>query len=102
MLLVLKAKAWIDLTARKNAGEQVDSRDINKHKNDVFRLFGLLTAEMRIALPEPIRNDLADFLEKMLATPPDLRALGFSAMPLSDVIRNLSAIYGTNEKTEVP
>ena len=37
-----KAKAWLDLTERKNAGENVDSKNIRKHKNDVFRLTALL------------------------------------------------------------
>ncbi len=38
-LIPLKAKAWLDLTARRQAGEDTDSRDIKKHKNDAFRLF---------------------------------------------------------------
>ena len=31
-LIPLKAKAWLDLSRRKADGEQVDSRDIKKHK----------------------------------------------------------------------
>ena len=37
-LIPFKAKAWMDLTDRKAAGEHVDSKNIKKHKNDVFRL----------------------------------------------------------------
>lgn len=41
-LIPFKAKAWIDLSDRKAAGEHVDGRNIRKHKNDVFRLTELL------------------------------------------------------------
>ena len=37
-LILFKMKAWIDLTARKAAGEHVDSKNIKKHRNDVIRL----------------------------------------------------------------
>ena len=36
-LIPFKAKAWMDLTDRRAAGEHVDSKNIKKHKNDVFR-----------------------------------------------------------------
>lgn len=35
-LVGLKARAWIDLRERKNAGEQIDSRSIRKHKTMCF------------------------------------------------------------------
>ena len=41
-LIPFKAKAWMDLTDRKAAGEHVDSKNIKKHKNDVFRLTELI------------------------------------------------------------
>ena len=34
-----KIKAWLDLTYRKNNGETIDSKNMKKHKNDVFRLY---------------------------------------------------------------
>ena len=37
-LIPFKAKAWLDLKKRKLNGEQVDSKNIKKHKNDVFDL----------------------------------------------------------------
>ena len=37
-LIPFKAKAWLDLSDKKNLGIHVNSRDIKKHKNDVFRL----------------------------------------------------------------
>jgi hypothetical protein len=38
-LIPLKAHAWLDLSMRKERGEQVDSMNIRKHGNDVIRLF---------------------------------------------------------------
>ena len=43
-LILFKAKAWLDLKERKLNGDQVDSKNIKKHKNDVFRLALLITA----------------------------------------------------------
>jgi hypothetical protein len=38
-IIPLKARAWLDLAARRAEGEQIDSRHIKKHKLDVFRLY---------------------------------------------------------------
>ena len=43
-LIPFKAKAWLDLKERKLNGDQVDSKNIKKHKNDEFRLALLITA----------------------------------------------------------
>ena len=50
-LILFKAKAWMDLTDRKAAGEHVDSKNIKKHKNDVFRLTELLDPTVKIVTP---------------------------------------------------
>lgn len=36
-LIPFKAKAWLELRERKSNGGQVDSKNIKKHKNDIFR-----------------------------------------------------------------
>ena len=41
-LIPLKARAFLDLTGRKLNGDQVNQRDIKKHRNDVFRLAAVL------------------------------------------------------------
>jgi len=41
-LIPLKANAWLNLSKRKAGGEKLDSKDIAKHRNDVFRLAGTL------------------------------------------------------------
>jgi hypothetical protein len=41
-LIPLKARAWIDLRARQGDGQRVDSADIRKHRNDVFKLAAVI------------------------------------------------------------
>ena len=49
-LIPFKAKAWLGLKERKLNGDQVDSKNIKKHKNDVFRLAQLITANPSLRL----------------------------------------------------
>ena len=58
-LIPFKAKAWLDLKERKLNGEQVDSKNIKKHKNDVFRLALLITANGYTLSARSIENLLA-------------------------------------------
>lgn len=60
-LIPLKAKAWLDLSQRKESGEKIDSKNIKKHRNDIFRLFQILSPDSRISLPDSIGNDMQRF-----------------------------------------
>ncbi len=62
-LIVLKARAWLDLTARRNRGEQVKMVDIKKHRNDVFRLSLLLATDSEFDVPQRVYSDLNRFLD---------------------------------------
>ena len=61
-LIPLKACAWLDLSARKERGENIDSSDIDKHRNDVFRLAATLPGEPGPELPPSVISDLNRFL----------------------------------------
>lgn len=61
-LLLLKSKAFLNLTADKAAGKNVKGSDIKKHRNDVFRLAYLLDGTFTDPLPDAVRNDLESFL----------------------------------------
>ena len=54
-LIPLKSKAWLDLTRRKSAGESIDSRNVAKHRNDIFRLAATLPGYLvpRLVREEP-------------------------------------------------
>lgn len=62
-LIPLKARAWLDLVRRKKAGEHIDTDDIRKHRNDVFRLALTLPTGGQFPLSESIRADLEKFIE---------------------------------------
>jgi hypothetical protein len=61
-LIPLKARAWLDLSRRHDAGHVVDANNITKHRNDVFRLAATLPGEAGPELPANITSDLAEFL----------------------------------------
>jgi hypothetical protein len=63
-LIPLKAKAWLDLSGRKRAGEQIDSDDIRKHLRDVLRLVSILPTDFKFALPTSIAQDLQQFIDQ--------------------------------------
>jgi len=97
-LILLKARAWLDLTKRREAGGAVKGSDIKKHRNDVFRLYLSLAPSDRFALPERLRDDLKAFLMKH---PPELlewtairQAAGIDAMPEPmKVLEQIRAIF---------
>ena len=63
LLIPFKAKAYLDLSQRKAEGANISSRDVDKYRNDVFRLAQLLPADRRTKLSESIRNDIRVFLD---------------------------------------
>ena len=80
VLLVLKAKAWLDLTARRAAGERVDAKDIRKHRNDIARLAAIVPT-LPIPLSPAVADDMAAFLQAYAGDLPDPAALGLPMTP---------------------
>lgn len=93
-LIPLKAKAWLDLSARKLELGNVDSRDINKHKNDALRLVALLVPGPVPSMPDSIRDDLRRFVVAMDGQLIDCKALGLGRRTKSDVLTILRTTYG--------
>jgi len=93
-LIPLKVRAWLDLRARQGAGEQVDSKDIRKHLNDVFRLYQLLSLETMVPLSGAIREDFLQFVVAPEIHSLDLKSLGIRRTSLEEAIGNLKKIYG--------
>jgi hypothetical protein len=90
-LIPLKARAWLNLTQRKATGEKIDSREIKKHKNDVFRLYQIITP-MDKAPPPQISADISEFIAKISAEGVDLKALRVRGK-LTDIIAGLADAY---------
>lgn len=92
-LIPFKAKAWLDLSDRKKSGEQVDSKDIRKHKNDVFRLTDLINPEEIVPAPEAILQDIKEFVECMEEENIDLKQLGIVGRKKEDILEELKHLY---------
>ena len=92
-LLLFKAKAFLDLSARKANGEHVDSRDIKKHKNDILRIAMEFVLEKTDALPENVHTDMKDFIEKLEEEPFDKNLLKAYGLANDDVVDRLQQLY---------
>ena len=64
-LIPLKVKAWLNLSANKAGGSHVDEKDIDKHRNDVFRLLLSLAPDDKLVLIDAIRADLQAFIDRL-------------------------------------
>lgn len=95
-LIPFKAKAWIDLKDRKARGEQIDSKNIKKHKNDVFRLAQLLTADTRQIISNEIATDMRKFLSEINNEEIDLKSINVQGADKDAVIELLYNCYGLN------
>ena len=98
-LIPLKARAWLDLTRRRDAGDaKVKGSDIKKHRNDVIRLYRSLAPADRNVIPEPLKSDLRAFIENFPADSKEwhaiAQAIGEDALPEPGrVIEQLRAIF---------
>lgn len=77
-IIPLKMKAWLDLKDKKAQGLHVNSRDIKKHRLDVFRLFQLVREDQRIVVPTSVGADIDDFISQMQETDIRLSDIGIS------------------------
>ncbi len=93
-LIPLKAKAWLDLNQRRADGESIDNRDINKHRNDIFRLYQIIDPETDMKIPQSVLNDLRRFFEIIKSEDIDLKNLGLRKMTREDILHGLSSFYG--------
>jgi hypothetical protein len=92
-IIPFKVKAWLDLNQRKDKGTSIDSKNINKHKNDVFRLSQLLSENTKIKLPAEIKNDMISFLSSMKDIEINLSDIGVIGTSKDEVLDLLSVVY---------
>lgn len=94
-LILFKSKAWLDLSDRKALGQNVDSKDLNKHKNDVARIATLLTGNENCVVSKSVYDDMVKFINAFEKEPPDMKALKISAVSEEDIIDLLRNIYSS-------
>lgn len=91
-LIPFKMRAWLDLCRRKSEGEHVNSADIKKHKNDVFRLMNIINPDEEVTTPETVKGDIRQFMEKMSGERINMKNIGLD-MELEDALQVLKKVY---------
>jgi len=92
-LIPLKATAWLELNERKANGENVDTKDIRKHANDVMRLSQLLAPDSRFPLAARIADDLSRFLDGITSdTSLDPKTLKLNST-VSEIAQRIAQAY---------
>lgn len=65
-LIIFKAKAWLDLSLKREAGDKsITSTNIKKHLNDIARLVGSLNDMEKPQLLPTIQIDITNFLNRL-------------------------------------
>ena len=66
---------------------------LGKHRNDILRLSQLISPAERIALPDPIRADMVQFVARALHEGAEPKVFGVIGMTLQDVRSLLTRVY---------
>jgi len=85
-LICLKAIAFLETKERLDNGSKEDSKQLKKHKADIFRLAVMLTPDSEFTLPLIIQNNMNQFVEAIRSEIPD-RAI-FKEMGLGNIDTN--------------
>lgn len=96
VLIPLKMHAWLDLRARKSAGEAIDEKSIRKHFNDVLRLSQILPVDARVALPDSVKADVLRFISEAQLQPDHVASLKLMSpdVNLASILIDLKQVFG--------
>ncbi len=99
-ILLFKMKAWMDLLDKKNNGEHINSKDITKHKNDIFRLLIYILPFVKVEINDEVHEDLIKFTDMILKEKVDLKKLGIRNVSFNELIDRIKIIYYRNTVEE--
>ena len=92
-IILFKAKAYLDLKARKDSGESVDSKDIRKHKQDILRITAELMLDKVEGLPDSVYRDIEQFINVLEQEPLDNNSLKLYGLKNDEVITALKRVF---------
>ena len=92
-LILFKAKAYLDLTARRERGEHVDSADIKKHKKDILRLTAEMVLRPVSTLPLSVLSDIRTFISNLEEDPFDKSSLKSFRVTNEQIVKRLMEIF---------
>jgi len=95
-LICLKCKAYLEMSERKTRGEQIDSKQIEKHKKDVFRLAAMLGTAETFAISKSLSDDIERFCEEASSDLPNadfIKAAGLGRTTGKRLIQQLKNCF---------
>lgn len=92
-LIPFKAKAWLDLSAKRADGKAVDEKSVKKHRNDVCRLATLLAGNEQPTMSEGVLADMRRFIEAYESDPVDPKAIKIKGVGAQQVVEVLKDVY---------
>lgn len=96
-LICLKAFAYLSNKALKEEGKNISSKNVSKHKHDVFRLTMLLKADETFDLSVAIKKDMQKFADTVKDDLPDaaiFKANGFGTQDMQAVFNQFVKSFG--------
>jgi len=91
-LICLKAKAYLEIAERIANGSKEESKQLRKHKGDVFRLAVMLTENDVFELPESIKTHLQNFTDAIVGDLPGkeiFREMGLGSIAPENVFQQI-------------
>lgn len=92
-VILFKIRAWLDMKKRQENGEHIDSKNIKKHKNDIFRLLANVSPSSKVEVEEEIKDHVKYFIELINNDRPDLKNLGLSSTTFEELMEILNNLY---------
>jgi hypothetical protein len=65
-IIPFKMMAWVNLMHEKSEGRHVNSKDLRKHKNDVFQLFQIVPEGETIEVTGDVADSVDEFLKMII------------------------------------
>ncbi len=96
-LIAFKARAYVDLMEKKLAGKHINSDDIKKHRNDIFRLIQLLTGDERLDVEERIKEDIQNFFALVGTSNFDIKDLHLP-YNLEEAVEIIANVFGISNE----
>ena len=83
---------------RKEIGEDIDTKNIRKHKNDIFRLIASVSPTSSIKISVEIQNDVIQFIDLIKEDKPDLKNLGIRGVNFDEMLEIIESIFLGNDE----
>jgi hypothetical protein len=100
-LICLKAKAYLEIVERIANGSKEESKQLRKHKGDVFRLAVMLRENDVFELPESIKTHLQTFADTIAADLPAkaiFKEMGLNSITVENVLKQIISSFQLDGK----